>query len=59
VFCSLSWMMVVSPLAEATSPEHEVRYEAKKIGASKSEVKRAVKSVGVSRKKVEDRLSSR
>ncbi|WP_312865354.1 DUF3606 domain-containing protein [Rhizobium sp. BK456] len=33
--------------------DHEVRYEAKKEGVSKSEVKDAVKKVGNSRKKVE------
>lgn len=36
---------------------HEVRYEAGKTGASKEEVKAAVKDVGNSRKKVESRLS--
>jgi len=40
----------------ASGQEHEVRYESKKTGASASEVKRAVKSVGNSRKKVERSL---
>ncbi|WP_031248727.1 DUF3606 domain-containing protein [Mesorhizobium sp. LNHC229A00] len=35
---------------------HEVKYEASKTGASKVEVKSAVKSAGNSRKKVEDKL---
>ena len=35
---------------------HEVRYEAKKTGASASDVKRAVQSEGNSRKKVEKAL---
>lgn len=35
---------------------HEVRYEAKKTGRSKTTVKRAVKSVGNSRRKVERSL---
>ncbi|WP_430252057.1 DUF3606 domain-containing protein [Neorhizobium sp. DAR64860/K0K1] len=37
----------------AGGQDHEVRYEAKKEGASKGEVKDAVKKVGNSRKKVE------
>ena len=37
----------------AGGQDHEVRYEAKKEGVSKSDVKKAVKSVGNSRKKVE------
>ena len=41
----------------AGGQEHEVRYEAKKSGASASEVKRAVKSEGNSRQKVEKKLS--
>jgi hypothetical protein len=41
----------------AGGEKHEVRYESKKTGASASEVKRAVKSVGNSRKKVEKHLS--
>jgi hypothetical protein len=36
--------------------EHEVRYEAKKSGKSKGEVKQAVKRAGPSRKKVEKDL---
>ena len=41
----------------AGGQEHEVRYEAKKTGASAAEVKRAVKSQGNSRKKVEKALN--
>jgi len=41
----------------AGTQDHEVRYEANKSGASKAEVKDAVKSVGNSRKKVEEKLS--
>jgi len=41
----------------AGGQDHEVRYEAGKTGASKSEVKSAVKEVGNSRKKVEEKLS--
>lgn len=37
----------------AGGQDHEVRYEAKKEGVSKDAVKRAVKSAGNSRKKVE------
>lgn len=40
----------------AGGQDHEVRYEAKKEGVSKDEVKKAVKSVGNSRKKVEGEL---
>jgi Protein of unknown function (DUF3606) len=40
----------------AGGQKHEVRYEAKKTGRSASSVKKAVKKVGVSRKKVERRL---
>jgi len=40
----------------ADGQEHEVRYEAQKTGASAAEVKRAVKSSGNSRKKVEKAL---
>jgi uncharacterized protein DUF3606 len=43
----------VAGLAKA---QHEVKYEAGKTQASKAEVKSAVKSVGNSRKKVEDKL---
>jgi uncharacterized protein YpmB len=40
----------------AGQQDHEVRYEAKKEGVSKDDVKRAVKQVGNSRKKVEAKL---
>lgn len=40
----------------AGGQEHEVRYEAKKTGASAADVKRAVKSEGNSRRKVEKKL---
>jgi hypothetical protein len=40
----------------AGGQDHEVRYEADKTGASKTEVKEAVKSVGNSRKSVEKKL---
>jgi hypothetical protein len=40
----------------ASGQKHEVRYEAKKTGKSKSAVKSAVKKVGVSRNKVEKEL---
>ena len=40
----------------AGGQDHEVKYEAGKTRASKDEVKSAVKSVGNSRKKVEDKL---
>jgi len=40
----------------AGGQDHEVRYEAGKTGASKSEVKSAVKSAGNSRRKVEEEL---
>lgn len=40
----------------AGGQEHEVRYEAKKTGASAADVKKAVKSEGNSRKKVEGQL---
>jgi hypothetical protein len=39
--------------------DHEVRYEAGKTGASKDTVKSAVKSVGNTRKKVEDKLGKK
>ncbi|HEX2548069.1 MAG TPA: DUF3606 domain-containing protein [Ramlibacter sp.] len=42
----------------AGGQKHEVQYEAKKTGASASDVKRAVKSVGNSRKKVERELKN-
>ncbi|MEI8696908.1 DUF3606 domain-containing protein [Mesorhizobium sp. ISC15] len=41
----------------AGGQDHEVKYEAGKTGASKADVKSAVKSVGNSRKKVEDKLA--
>jgi len=41
----------------AGGQDHEVKYEASKTGASKSGVKSAVKSVGNSRTKVEEKLS--
>ncbi len=40
----------------AGGQEHEVRYESKKTGASAADVKRAVKSEGNSRRKVEKAL---
>lgn len=40
----------------AGGQDHEVRYEADKTGASKQEVKDAVKSAGNSRKAVEKEL---
>ena len=40
----------------AGGQDHEVRYESTKTGASKDEVKAAVKSAGNSRKKVEAQL---
>jgi hypothetical protein len=40
----------------AGGQEHEVRYESKKSGRSATAVKKAVKKVGNSRKKVEKRL---
>lgn len=40
----------------AGGQDHEVKYEAGKTGASKSDVKAAVKEVGNSRKKVEQKL---
>ncbi|MET3925910.1 DUF3606 domain-containing protein [Devosia sp. 2618] len=43
----------------AGGQEHEVRYEAQKTGATKSEVKAAVKEVGNSRDKVENRLAKK
>ncbi len=43
----------------AGGQDHEVKYEAGKTGASKTEVKTAVKSVGNSRKKVEDKLGKK
>lgn len=40
----------------AGGQDYEVRYEAKKTGKSASAVKKAVKKVGTSRKRVESRL---
>jgi hypothetical protein len=40
----------------AGGQKHEVRYESDKTGASKEEVKKAVKDVGNSRAKVEGEL---
>ena len=40
----------------ASGQKHEVQYEAKKTGASAADVKRTVKSVGNSRKKVDKAL---
>ena len=40
----------------AGGQDHEVKYEAGKTGASKAEVKDAVKSAGNSRKAVEKKL---
>jgi Protein of unknown function (DUF3606) len=42
----------------AGGQKHEVRYEAKKTRKSKKVVKRAVKKVGVIRRKVERELAS-
>lgn len=41
----------------AAGQDHEVRYEAEKMDVSKDEVRKAVKSEGNSRKKVERKLS--
>ena len=40
----------------AGKQDYEVRYEAKKTGRSKAAVKKAVKKIGNSRKRVERRL---
>jgi len=40
----------------AGGQDHEVRYEAKKEGVSKAEVKKTVEEVGNSRRKVEKEL---
>jgi hypothetical protein len=40
----------------AGGQDHEVNYEARKTGATKAEVKDAVKSAGNSREKVETKL---
>ncbi|MCA6105143.1 DUF3606 domain-containing protein [Bradyrhizobium australafricanum] len=42
----------------AGGQDYEVRYEAKKTGKSAASVKKAVKKVGTSRKRVERRLGS-
>ena len=41
----------------AGGQDHEVRYEAKKTSKSKADVKKAVKKVGSSRKRVERTLA--
>jgi hypothetical protein len=43
----------------AGGQDYEVKYEAGKTGASKPEVKSAVKSAGNSRKKVEEKLGKK
>jgi uncharacterized protein YjbK len=43
----------------AGDQDYEVRYEAKKTGRSRAAVQKAVKKVGVSRKRVEKRLRGR
>jgi hypothetical protein len=43
----------------AGGQDHEVQYEASKTGASKAQVKDAVKSAGNSRRAVEKKLSSK
>lgn len=44
--------------AQVTAGEaHEVRYEAEKKGVEREDVKQAVKSIGNSRKKVEEHLA--
>lgn len=43
----------------AGGQDHEVRYEADKTGASKSEVKDAVRSAGNSRAAVEKKLGTK
>ncbi len=43
----------------AVGQDHEVKYEAGKTGATKADVKSAVKSVGNTRKKIEDKLDSK
>ena len=40
----------------AGGEKHEVRYEAKKTGAAAADVKKAVKTVGNSRTKLEDAI---
>lgn len=43
----------------AGGQDHEVRYEANKTGTAKVDVKDAVKDVGNSRTKVEDKLAKK
>ena len=43
----------------AGQQDHEVRYEADKTGASKDEVKKAVKSEGNSRTAIEEELGKK
>ncbi|WP_435164164.1 DUF3606 domain-containing protein [Falsirhodobacter sp. 1013] len=43
----------------AGGQDHEVRYEARKEGVSKQEVKDAIKDVGNSRTRVEGRLEKK
>jgi len=43
----------------AGGQKHEVSYESEKTGASSSDVRQAVKSVGNSRKKVEGELDKK
>jgi hypothetical protein len=43
----------------AGGQDHEVKYEAGKTGATKGEVRSAVKSAGNSRKKVEETLGKK
>ena len=43
----------------AGGQDHEVKYEAGKTGSTKDDVKSAVKSVGNSRDKVEDKLAKK
>jgi len=43
----------------AGGQEHEVKYEAHKIGTSKQEVRKAVKEVGNSRGRVEETLKEK
>jgi hypothetical protein len=44
------------PQSRCGGQDYEIRYEAKKSGSSKAAVKKAVKKVGNSRKRVERRL---
>ena len=43
----------------AGGQDHEVQYEQNKTGASKEQIKKAVKSEGNSRKKVEAKLNKK